>query len=405
MLLAHTRLLQAIFVSLSLLLVSSFVIGQDGAPPTPSIPPTSPAPQFLYRDTDRLVLINGYTGEQSVLPIEVGENDRFEWSPDGQHLLALFTSETQSFSCINLYHIDTGKWVSDDPIACSVNKTAFSMDGIQLIYTVSDWANNLRTDTLWLLKVTDLSREELYSTTEDEIYGTRSIGDVAWSPTEKYITFIPYQRITGGSLNFFVVMDMESRDYFMMNAEDTFYASYHPIWSKDDNWFLIMLKERYLINRMPPISNDEGDVYLVNAETGEQFRLTYTPTIFERDIHWTEDGSIAFTEVIEQNVTLTLEDAMNIKVVPDEAIIQPGEVVIEDYYDPLRGVLVSPNPDYAAWVIYKTSEEGKVIYQLNIGTLAFINQSTSISVPIPAGYEYRNILIGWRPMRASVTND
>ena len=71
----------------------SIVLAQDDVP----------APQFLYRNGNHLVLLDGYTGEASELPFEVVEQDRFEWSPDGRYILALQNRDSATYTyCLNL---------------------------------------------------------------------------------------------------------------------------------------------------------------------------------------------------------------------------------------------------------------------------------------------------------------
>jgi hypothetical protein len=68
-------------------------------------------PQFLYRDENRLILLNGYTGEATELSMEVADRDRFEWSPDGRYLLARLLNDEDSRYCLNLYDVDLDVWV------------------------------------------------------------------------------------------------------------------------------------------------------------------------------------------------------------------------------------------------------------------------------------------------------
>ncbi len=45
-----------------------------------------------------------------------------------------------------------------------------------------------------------------------------------------------------------------------------YYASYDPIWSPNGEWFLLRLKDEYAHTTALPITNDEGDLYLVASE-------------------------------------------------------------------------------------------------------------------------------------------
>jgi hypothetical protein len=132
----------------------------------------------------------------------------------------------------------------------------------------------------------------------------------------------------------------------------------------------------------------------VNSETGEQYRLTYTPANPKIDVHWTTDGKIAFTEVSEQKLTLTLDEAKTVKVVPLDEIAtpEPGD---ENDYDFMAAYIISPDRDLAAWVSQKSQADKN--YQLNIGRILSSPPSVIFSVPISEPYKSGNILIGWRP--------
>ena len=339
-----------------------------------------PAPQFLYRDGNRLILVDGYTGDTTELPIEIAERDRFSWSPDGRYLVA----DLDEGGCLNLYDVDALAWAYDEPIACSVENTVFFADGMHIVYSTSDEINGV----LWLYSLADETSKELYRTTEGNETYSSNISNIQWSPTETYLTFIDYHVIAGGSVNTFVVMNAQSQDSITVNAKNSYYAWYDSIWSENDDWFLIMLKDRYR-----PRYNHKGDVYLVNSATGEQHRLTYTPAVLERDIHWTDEGQIAFTIVIEEEVKFTIEEAMTVESVPQEDIVMPESTIEEndDYHVPSYA-MVSPDYHVWGWVSYNQDSQ---TYQLYIGKERRIE--SSFSSPIPSSYEIDNTLIGWRP--------
>lgn len=374
------RLLKIILIGVCLVFATLLTAAQD----------EPPAPQYLYRDGNHLILVNGYTGEMTQLPIEVGELDRFRWSSDGRYLLAFIREEGRFGFCFNLYDVDILAWVYDEPISCGVQTTLFTMDMTQLYFGTS---NEDSTASLWQFDLANETREELYRTFEGTFTFPDGMSSLEFSPMGTYLTFIHYHQISGGTLNRLVVMNVESRDFFTVYAPDTFYASYHPIWSDDDEWFLITMKDRSATSSTLPVTNHEGDVYLFSSETGGSYRLTFTPTVYERDVRWTDDGRIAFTEVIERNVTYTIEEAQNIVATPSESIDQPEPFDGDEIYDPLRAVTVSPDANVGAWVTSPPQQGG----DLNIGYDLLGSRTSIVSIPLPPGYEYQNILIGWRP--------
>lgn len=349
-----------------------------------------PAPQFLYRDGDHLVLVNGYTGETTQLPFLVKKQDRFSWSPDGKYILARL-SENDTFTyCLNLYDVDKQEWLYQKPISCAVGSDIFSDDGTQIYYSAQDGDNGV----VWLYTLKDEKRRELYRTTDGNNISPSGISGFKWSPTRTYLTFEDYHQIMGGTLNGLVVMNAKTEHYMTLYAPNPYYADYHPIWSTDEHWFLIVLYEQYVYSAAFPRTNHHGDVYLVNSETGENYRLTYTPAEYEVDVHWTDDGSIAFTEVSEQKMTYTIEQAKNIPPVPRDQIVEPEPVNPEDYDNRGSGIMFSPDPSVGAWVT-ETDQGDKSSYKLNIGDT--FSTKARFSVPIPNPGYSNDILIGWRP--------
>ncbi|MCA9885863.1 MAG: hypothetical protein KC708_22950 [Anaerolineae bacterium] len=359
-------------------------------PTTAQQPEDLPAPQFLYRDNDQLILLDGYTGEPTPLAIDVSPGDRFGWSPDGQFLITwLQDSETET-SCLNLYKVDEQAWLSDDPIACPVERIKFSNDGQQLFYVVPDEYNA----TLWRYNLTEQTKQELYRTTGGNSPNDTGISDLALSPTGAYLTFESFDWMMGGTMNAFVILNTSTLEHAVLQAPDTYYASYYPIWSPDDSWFLINMMDEYVVSATLPQTSHRGDVYLVNSDTGESYRLTFTPAEVEKDIHWIDEGNIAYTRVIEEVHMLSIDEAINIEPIPSEEIIMPDVTTLdEDNTDSMPyGVMPSPNPNIGAWV---DDVEPQPI--LTIGEFHWSIRTPYFSVPITDSSQ--DTLIGWRPSK------
>lgn len=374
-----------LFTLLILILSSNLVVNAQSD--------DQPAPEFLYRDGNHLILVNGYTGETSTLPIEVDERDRFEWSPDGRYLLAHLLTENKESYCLNLFDVDQKAWLRNEPISCLSYFTTFSLDGSEIYYTTNDKING----TLWVYSLVNDSSRELYQTTDGEEKYQSGISALEWSPTNRYLAFSIYKMITGGSINSFIILNVERETYILLTAPDTYYANYAPIWSDAEHWFLIILKEEYVTSGSVAITNHQGDLYLVNPETGEQHRLTYTPASYETDIHWTDDGEIAFTEVTTEKFIFTLDQAMNIEAVSTDQIKTP-EPLDGKFFRTPAPIMISPDPNIAAWVRQNYQPDNKKIFELVIGsvptaTFSTINFSVAVAEPkIPD-----TVLIGWRP--------
>lgn len=131
-------------------------------------------PQFLYRDGDQLILVNGETGDAVELPDIAATNaDQYEWSPNGEYLLALLGNSETYLKCLNLSDVDARVWLYDDPLACNVESAAFPHDGTRIAYSTSDGING----TLWLHNVEDAEMEQLYTTSGGEELYPSGIND------------------------------------------------------------------------------------------------------------------------------------------------------------------------------------------------------------------------------------
>ena len=384
--LARYRVISLIAVSLWLLTIS--VSAQN-----------DPAPEFLYRDGNRLVLLNGYTGEKTELPLEVTRYDQIEWSPDGRYLVTRLDedpSDTNFIFCLNLYDVDRREWFSSEPISCAVQGITFFADSQRLVYTTTDQINAV----MWLYTLEDGTSLELYRTTDGNELMPSGIGDLKFSPTERYLTFVDYTTIMGGTLNTLGLMSVDNWNSLFVSAPDIYYASYDPIWSVDDRWFLIILKDNYVTSGTLPQTNHRGDVYLVDSETGDKYRITYTPASSEFDVRWTVDGEIAFRtlKVIEDTFSFTTEEAMNIEPIPDSEIVQPEPTSAEDFLltPGVAPGMVSPDPSLTAWIgsFNQTSADSGFV-ELSIGY--WQPAIIKFTVSIPATSTYERVIIGWRP--------
>ena len=187
-LLARPHFLPSILLISLLLLTTSLITAQD----------EPPAPQFLYRNDNQLVLINGYTGEATELPFDVTERDRFAWSPNGQYLVGQFHHDRNYGSCLNLYDVNSQEWVFDKPLSCSVQDVLFSTDNTQFVYSTIDKSKG----ALWLYNLEAETLEELYHTAEGGNDYDVGISRITWSPTERYLTFVDFDWIMGGTMNY-----------------------------------------------------------------------------------------------------------------------------------------------------------------------------------------------------------
>lgn len=86
-----------------------------------------PAPEFLLRQDNQLLLINGYTGDTTPVPLELEDRDKVEWSPDGTYLLVETPDGDTHRECINLYDVSKNSWIQSDTISCSAQTFTYTI--------------------------------------------------------------------------------------------------------------------------------------------------------------------------------------------------------------------------------------------------------------------------------------
>jgi len=205
----------------------------------------TPAPQFLYRSRNHLVLVNGYTGESTELPIEVTDQDKFVWSPDGKYIQASLYVEKKGL-CLNLYDPDKQAWVYSQPIACGVQEALFSRDSSRIFYSTYEQSHDQTNSKMWVYNLQDETRREVYgmSSSKQALFGYTFI-NLKWSPTSTYLTFESSQFALSGNNVSLVIVNVETGKSVTLNAPSIYDATYNPIWSSDDHWFVLILKDQY----------------------------------------------------------------------------------------------------------------------------------------------------------------
>ncbi|MBK8028288.1 MAG: hypothetical protein IPK17_02020 [Chloroflexi bacterium] len=345
-------------------------------------------PQFLYRDGDQLVLVSitGDTSEAVPLPtISVGGNDQIRWSPDGRSLLTLTASDGRLFSyCLNVYDVERLRWMYEAPIACHVREAQFAHDSSTIAFSV-DMGEN---EQLWLYKLADDTAVMVTETTNGITGFEAYVVRLRWSPTDKYLLWEQIKDMMGGGSSTLYVRDLTNNfTYTIIAGFDGYYASYNPIWSPDEEWFLLGLREEYIR------TNHKGDVYLVHAIDGTLHRITYTPAEEEWNLRWTDDGHIGF-DVVHSRY-LSLEDALGIPETEIDAALEPAP------YDPRVLAVLSRFPDRVSkldgWIV-STGEsiDNPARLILYIGDFT-ANWEQLFSAELPRDYRTDTGIIGWRP--------
>ena len=367
------------------LLLASVASAQEGDP--------TRDPEFLYEHDDGLYLVNAVTGETREMMLNLDTTLYFaEWSPSGETLLVRMSVEDSPMYCVNEFHVDDNEWVYDEPLICNVNDAIFTPDETQIVYKAPTEA--LGNSTLNVFDVETQTSRRIAQTTSGDLIHSSGFSNLRWSPGGTYLIYTQYESIMGGSLNTLVVMDFTSGNRISVRPpRSSYYASYSPIWSPDEAWFLIVLKDEYVISGTNPVTNHRGDVYLVNSATGQSQRLTYTPASEEHEIGWTEDGQITYTYYNRIDVTMTTDDAADVEPVPFDEIIQPESFMPDSYGAPERAIY-TPTGELAAWVDYNTETSA---YELMIARTGYQRWYRNPYITAFVDNAFTS-LIGWRPI-------
>lgn len=352
-------------------------------------------PQLLYRNGENLILVNASTGDAETLPgIVAGEQDRFEWSPDGQFLVVKKAINSELYPrCLNIYSLTESEVLYEEYLGCGIEDVAFSNDSSYVVFSTrtEDELNAI----LWIHSLSENTTIQVYQTTEGNPVNVAGIERMEWSPTDHYMSFTSYRYIMGGTVNALYLLNPRTMSsFYVPTPVNGYYARYRPIWSSADDWFLLNLQENSVTNGVIAYTNDRGDLYLVRSETGDVHRLTFSPTENEGDAHWTEDGQIAYN--VTQTIKLTIPDAIAIQAPPPETIIQPEPVDQERFFpQPCRNSVSSPGARYVAQTCPPQAETNAVTDALVIR----LDEEITFGVALPAEYDINDIVIGWRPQR------
>jgi hypothetical protein len=348
---------------------------------------------FVYRDGDQLMFVNPYVEPVEAVPlpgIVASQRDWWEWSPDGRYLVALLhQDESANYGrCLNLYDVDLREWVYDEPVICDFSDAAISPESTQIAYATHDQNDAY----LWLLTLANDYRQPLYDTTDrdfDEINNVYFIDGIDWSPTGRYLMFTYYSSVIGGTINSALMMDVINGRYQGVGAG--YYAGFDPIWSPDDEWYLVVIQEEYVTSGTLPYSNHQGDLYLINSEDGHRNRITFTPADLESNIEWVSQTEFTFDTT--QHLTYNVEDAMNIAPVPSENIVYPEAVDSLEFHSSN----LSPDGEFGVQFISTTGNTARPEILRIIARYGEV-----FSTNIPNLYPLTDI-IGWRPAPAETT--
>lgn len=355
--------------SLVLFILSALLLA---ALPTSNAQDAAPSYQALVRFEDQYHLWDVATGELTLIPgLADVEWTRSSWSPDGAYLLVSPYGEDNC--CSGLYDVERQKWDTRtfgreavwSPTGNYIASTQFDEDSTELI--LFNW----------------LTQTE-YTLYTFETHGSDTeIREVAWSPDELTIFFVLAYDVSGGSANYAHLYYLPS-DYIYTVGLELFNVTYNPIWSPNGQYLLLRLEIISPYTSFSLAQLDVGDIYLINAHTGERHRITNTPYEYEISYGWSEDGkSIQYS--VFQTVEVSLSEAESMEDAISESVEISKLPLLEQ-----RGFFLTSTSSDEQWQVWK--DDNCVMISLNVETEASFQLGDSELDCQPTTF------IDWRPL-------
>ena len=124
-------------------------------------------------------------------------------------------------------------------------------------------------------EIKSVPKADVQKFTVEKLFMTRAIGGTTWSPDGKTIAFVTN---ISGRMNLWTV-PAEGSWPTQLTVSDQRQVS--PAWSPDGKWIAYMSDHD---------GDEQWDIFVVSALSGEVINLTQTPEIAEEDPQWSPDG-------------------------------------------------------------------------------------------------------------------
>jgi dipeptidyl aminopeptidase/acylaminoacyl peptidase len=350
--------------------------------PTSYAQDVTPSYQALVRFEDQYHLWDVATGDLTLLPgLTDVEWTSASWSPDGAYLLVSPYGEDNC--CSGLYDVERQEWDTQtfgreavwSPTGRYIISARDDENSAELV--LNDWLTGVETK----LHVIETQQSRFIFTS------------LEWSPDEQTIFFVSVYDVTGGSMNFASLYHLPSGNIYELSAGmEVGNVDYYPVWSPNGEYLLLRMEIVSPYTSFNLAQFDVGDIYLINAHTGERNRITHTLYEYEMAYSWSEDGE-TIRYVIPQTVEIPLDEAVNMADFTSESdeisklplLEQEGFTMIDTSLD----------KEWQVWIFWN----GCTLISLNVETEASFQLGVSGQDCQPT------LFIEWRPVPPPDTAD
>jgi Tol biopolymer transport system component len=277
------------------------------------------------------------------------------WSPDGRYLLI---QPQVASPAIQIYDLQERRFLSQS----FGYEATWSPDGKIIAYLTLDSRDPV-VRSLHLYCWLEGYEKIIYRATNHEVAYSLKLGSLEWSPNSQSLFFSEVYHSGFTSVEHAMLLNLGSGSAREVDVRLS--ADYRPLWSPNGNYFILQLEQTPGYENPPQNDTEVGDLYVVDVETGQLIRITFTPFAYESDIAWSSDGKTISYNTTETR-SLRLDEALNL---PQDFTDPPIPYLSRVEMEGGNLVSISPTGQYEFWNgmmyrVYITDDEGDIIATL-----------------------------------------